>query len=173
MTGERLRVFGVDPGPTPGIAMLHYVDGRLAHANLVQATWPVSVEIFCSLMDNGRAKWPMTLVGCERFVTRGRTDRSGRLTLDLVGMLQQLCDEQEVAFLQRTASQVKTWATDNRLKAVAQPRPATGKTLLDLTTGMRHARDAARHALFTAVHDGLIPDPLSKKQTNEKNGSRA
>jgi hypothetical protein len=48
---------------------------------------------------------------------------------------------------------VKPWATDERLEAAG---------LLDLTKGMRHARDAARHALFTAVKDGGVPDPLSK-----------
>lgn len=165
---EKLRVFGVDPGPTPGIAMLHYVDDRLVWANLVQATWPVSIEILEALLANGRNEWPMTLIGIERFVTRGRTNEAGRITLDMVGQVQQIGDGHDVAVLQRTANQVKAWALDRRLHSISVPR--TGKTLLDLTTGMRHARDAARHAIFTASHDGLIPDPLSK--SNNQQGAR-
>jgi hypothetical protein len=49
---------------------------------------------------------------------------------------------------------VKPWATDERLAAAG---------LLDPTKGMRHARDAARHALFCAVRDFGLPDPLSAK----------
>jgi hypothetical protein len=54
----------------------------------------------------------------------------------------------------RTAAVAKAWATDIRL----------GRTgLLDETKGMTHARDAARHALYTACKEGNIPDPLSRK----------
>lgn len=169
---EKLRVFGVDPGPTPGIAMLHYVDGRLGWANLVQATGAVSIEILDALLTNGRNEWSppnaRTLIGIERFVTRGRTNEAGRITLDMVGQVQQIGDDHDVAVLQRTASQVKAWATDVRLKAVQVPR--TNHTLHSLATGMTHARDAARHAIFTASHDGLIPDPLSK--SNNQQGAR-
>jgi hypothetical protein len=49
---------------------------------------------------------------------------------------------------------VKPWAVDKRLHAAG---------LLDMTAGMRHARDAARHALFCAVKDYGLPDPLSSK----------
>ena len=53
----------------------------------------------------------------------------------------------------RTAGEVKPWATDKRLHTAG---------LLDLTAGMRHARDAARHALYSAVRDYGLPDPLSR-----------
>jgi hypothetical protein len=54
----------------------------------------------------------------------------------------------------RAAALVKPWATDRRLTAAG---------LLDPTAGMGHARDAARHALYAAVHLQLTTDPLSKK----------
>jgi hypothetical protein len=47
---------------------------------------------------------------------------------------------------------VKPWATDKRLTAAG---------LLAMTAKMADARDACRHALYTAVHDAGIPDPLS------------
>jgi hypothetical protein len=49
---------------------------------------------------------------------------------------------------------VKPWATDTRLAAAG---------LMEPTTGMRHARDAARHALFAAVKTYGLPDPLSAR----------
>jgi hypothetical protein len=42
-------------------------------------------------------------------------------------------------------------ATKQRLIAAQVPQPA----------GMGHSVDGARHALFEAVHSGLLPDPLS------------
>lgn len=54
----------------------------------------------------------------------------------------------------RSAAEVKGWATDERLKAAG---------ILDKLQGMRHAKDAARHALFHAVRSGVLVDPLSKE----------
>jgi hypothetical protein len=55
----------------------------------------------------------------------------------------------------RTAALVKPWATDKRLVAAG---------LLDITRGLPHARDGARHALFSAHHDSGAPDPLSSRR---------
>ena len=101
-------------------------------------------ELVRSLDPNSRA-----LVAVERFVVRGRAIADQRLTLDQVANLQTLHPGAKV----RSASEVKPWATDDRLEKAG---------LLAATKGMRHSRDAARHALFAAVHDGGLPDPLSK-----------
>jgi hypothetical protein len=50
----------------------------------------------------------------------------------------------------RKAADVKTWATDKRLKTAGILRPPE----------MRHANDASRHGLFTAVRDAYMEDPL-------------
>jgi hypothetical protein len=106
-----------------------------------------------------------TIVGVERFVLGAKSYRSGSpggVTRDLVGQLIEAFNDHDSTadgrlggrFFQRNASQVKAWATDARLDAAG---------LLAATKGMTHARDAARHALFAAVHDGGIPDPLSQR----------
>lgn len=157
-----VRVIGVDPGPTPGLVLLRFNDGPFGVCHVVQCTHLIAPDIFRMLLGIDPAT--PTIVGVERFVIGAKSYRSGSpggVTRDLVGAIDQACRDHMhemgsalVRLHQRNASQVKAWATDARLDK-------TG--LLDATKGMTHARDAARHALFAAVHDGGIPDPLSKK----------
>lgn len=148
-----VRVIGIDPGPTPGIVRLHAQDGRLVErwTHVVQCSHNVTAEILGAFLAGGEYR---TIVQVERFVVRGRATPDQSLTRDLVGLVQFVVEDVGARYLERGASQVKPWATDERLAAAG---------LLDATTGMRHARDAARHALFAAVKDGGLPDPLSKE----------
>ena len=158
-----VRVIGVDPGPTPGIVLVRFNDGPFGVAHVVQCTHLIAPEIFRMLL--GIDSRTPTIVGIERFVIGRKSMRSGQVgevTRDLIGSLQEAFEDHDSTeagrlggrFFQRNASQVKAWATDERLDAAG---------LLTATKGMTHARDGARHALFAAVHDGGIPDPLSKK----------
>lgn len=158
-----VRVIGIDPGPTPGIVLLRFNDGPFAVAHVVQCTHLIAPTLFSALI--GIDAVTPTIVQTEKFVVgRGsmKSGRPGGVTRDLVGALQEVFDEHDSGplgrlgcrWFLRSAAQVKPWATDERLDAVG---------LLEATKGMRHARDGARHALYAAVHDGKIPDPLSKK----------
>lgn len=153
------RYIGIDPGPTPGIVRLHCRDGRLIAdwTHVVQCSANVLPEIVGAFLENGRDVWPRTVLQVERFVTRGRSTHDQRLTNDQAGLVQSLASELGASAVLRTAHQVKGWATDARLDAAG---------LLEACKGMRHARDAARHALFAAVHDGALPDPLSNNWRN-------
>jgi hypothetical protein len=153
-----LHVIGVDPGPVPGFVMLDYTDGLLTGKDVVQCSAQVAPLIFGEIVRDLAGEFP--IVGLERFVVRGRSGRSstskaGEQTRDLIGRLVQVTAGlvPDKNWHARAAGEVKPWATEERLEAAG---------LLDLTKGMRHARDAARHALFTAVRDGGVPDPLSK-----------
>jgi hypothetical protein len=104
--------------------------------------------------------WEPMHVVIERFVIGPRSARSqhqstGILTRDQIEEAKAWTTilEQGTLSLQSTA-EVKPWATDVRLAAAG---------LLMNTTGMRHARDAARHALFAACKHFQLPDPLSKR----------
>jgi hypothetical protein len=152
-----LHVIGIDPGPVPGFVMLDYRDGQLLGADVVQCTYHAAPLILGAVLDD--LEDHRTIIGLERFVVRGRSGRSatskaGEQTRDLIGTLIRVGGQvPPESWHSRAAGEVKPWATDERLEAAG---------LLDLTKGMRHARDAARHALFTAVKDGGVPDPLSK-----------
>jgi hypothetical protein len=149
-------VIGVDPGLTTGLLAARYsLDLRLTGD-------PIAMQIHGSegvipMVQTllARASAAEVLLAVEQFVVSGRAARSssahaGRITRALIA---ELHDIGENVFL-RNASLVKTWATDKRLNAAG---------LLAPTVGMNHARDAARHALYAAVHCGMTTDPLSPK----------
>lgn len=159
------RVIGIDPGPTPGIAVFNWLPGGSSlDAHVLQCDHGIAPNVLDGLLHNLANS--TTLVAVEKFVIGGRSGRSstasaGAITRDLVGQLQQVVASRGVGphagrgvrYVDRSASAVKPWATDRRLAELG---------LVDLTTGMRHARDACRHALFAAVHDLGLPDPLSR-----------
>lgn len=146
-------VIGVDPGLTTGVCALHLVDRAMAVEPLVfQAHgYEASMLLVAALVDD--TVHDDALIAVERFVVSTRSARSshaaaGQLTRELIGSLGTL----GVQTFHRSASIVKTWATDERLDAAG---------LTAVTKGMNHARDAARHALYAAVHESLLSDPLS------------
>ena len=80
---------------------------------------------------------------------------AGRVTRELIGVLADLAaGRPQVTVIRRPAGLVLPWATNHRLAAAGLMAP---------TVGMPHARDAARHALYAAVRDGGMPDPLSTR----------
>ena len=149
---------GVDPGPIPGIVVLR-VDGAAPGAHAVQCTAGIAAALVAHLLESSVSVvgQPGVVLAVERFVvgkTSMKSAGAGAVTRDLIGQLQRVAAELGISYVDRTASEVKAWATDDRL---AHAR------LLEPTKGMRHARDAARHALFAAVKHGALPDPLSRK----------
>lgn len=145
-------VIGVDPGRTTGIAVY---DG-LGDAELLQTTPGVVHEVVDALLSCIGPHRPR-LVAIERFVVGTRASRSasakaGETTRELIGMVRATAIRHNAAVVERSASEVKPWATDKRLEAAGL-----------LVRGMPHACDAARHALYAAVKDGGLPDPLSRK----------
>lgn len=147
---------GIDPGPVPGIVILDR-RGRGFDVDVIQCSTDAAPLMLWALLAWGRRSLgeAPTVVQIERFVSRGRMSKDQQLTADMVAKLQrEAADHAGVTVVLRSASNVKPWATDERLEAAG---------LLEATKGMRHARDAARHALFAACRDGGVPDPLSTR----------
>lgn len=152
---------GIDPGPIPGIVIIErgWAD---ATTGAVQCTSALAPTVLAALLEDRRIA---TIVQIEAFVPGRNARKAGHdsaVTRDLIGQLRQIWEDFDSTahgrlgghWFQRTAGEVKPWATDERLEAAG---------LLEATKGMRHAKDAARHALFCAVRDGGVPDPLSRK----------
>ena len=149
------RYLGIDPGPTPGFVLLMpHAGGRGGiSVRVVQCDRATALGTLDMLLNRELD----TVVAIERFVVgRGsmKSGMAGEVTRGLVDSLAMYARDKGAGTVLRSASEVKPWATDTRLDAAG---------LLDPTKGMRHARDAARHALFAAVKDGVLPDPLSRK----------
>lgn len=159
MTSPTAVVIGIDPGPTPGLVELVYAGEKLIDVYVLQCDHRLAAGSLVRLLTEHPNV--NTYVGIEQFVIGRRSGRStsakaGAITRSLIGDLQAqaLADDQVQLVRLRSASVVKTWATDVRLAKAG---------LIAATVGMTHARDAARHALFTAVQDAGVPDPLSRR----------
>ena len=150
-------VLGVDPGPTPGIVRLIIMHNHFLHsADVVQCTAGALVPVLDGLRD---VPMSAAALAYEAFVvghraSRSRTAGAGQATRDMTRDLTEWAARNDIPSHTYRASDVKPWATDERLSRAG---------LLEPTKGMRHARDAGRHALFTAVKHYGLPDPLSAR----------
>lgn len=177
---EHVHVLGVDPGTKTGFC--HLLVSRPADPKDLQHWVPTATPAFqeAGVWDNHHQMWhwlsdweawtthnradvPL-VVSAEAFIA-GSNQRHGRgqkSLQDPLGMLEHLRtriermrqhDGREILWYSRSASTVKRWATDERLR-VAFPHslPERMKTT--------HARDAARHGLYAAVKLGYSRDPF-------------
>lgn len=168
MTMQHTRVvLGIDPGPTTGLCLIGWYlitsDGRptglWAHAIQCDEGFATTVVATIAQMFNQAVTYAI-----EDFVVgRGsmKSRQHGAITRDLIGAIKTTIRHYSRGWNvhMQAAGHVKPWATDNRLKAAGD--------IYDITHGMRHARDAARHALYAAVKHCGLPDPLSSKGGSE------
>ncbi len=156
---KRQRFIGIDPGPVPGIVELRCDDRQLSDVIVVQCTANTVVPIFVALLEECSPNGWATQVQIEQFVVGRRASRSstaaaGADTRQVIARLQAEMAHDLLSLHLKPAGAVKPWATDVRLERSG---------LDQATKGMRHARDAARHALYLAVHEHGLTDPLSKE----------
>lgn len=157
----RTLVIGVDPGPIPGVVVLGLEDGKnLVDPSIFQCDPASALWVVTESLASTAVRWDLKMLAIERFVVGPRASRSasasaGALTRNLIGNLQGIGVLAGAQVYLRSASEVKPWATDARLDAAG---------LLAPTKGMPHARDGGRHALFSAVRDAGVSDPLSRRK---------
>ena len=149
-----IDVIGIDPGSTTGLVHLRWND-RLAITHVIQCGTSSVLGLVNYLAVGNKS----VVLAVEKFVVGPRAGKSastgaGKATRKLIEDIRAYADIHGLKLYLRSASEVKPWGTDKRIEAAG---------MLDLTRGMPHARDAARHALYAAHHDLNVPDPLSKK----------
>jgi hypothetical protein len=153
-----MTTIGIDPGPTPGICVLGAGTPVLLQCD-AESLIPL-VGHFVELYED-LEQWGPLHLAVENWAVGpvNRTNvKAGDLIRDQVGQIRAfgtVGPDVKVYVHARTAAAVKPWATDRRLAAAG---------LLKRTTGMAHARDACRHALFSFVRDSGEPDPLSRSR---------
>lgn len=151
MTTDTHAIIGADPGANVGFAILYVAQGILIGREFEQRAHDEAPEYLrAALSRNPDARCRLAI---ERYVVRRRASRvkggnesTRRVTFELI----LLARDHGAQVATRSAAQVKAWATNDRLAAAE---------LFKGTVGLRHARDATRHALFEAVAIGLLDDP--------------
>jgi len=154
-------VVGVDGGPTPGVGVIIADYMGIGECSIFQC----NADSLMSLVfwQLGRMPGYHRVLATERFVVNARSGRSssaraGETVRKQVGALEEMAKASNTVFRQRSASEVKLWASEVRLVRAG----------FKLPSGMPHGKDGARHALFAAVADAGLPDPLSRKQAGAK-----
>lgn len=157
-----MRVLGVDPGATTGLALLEWSDGELLDTcELAQCNYRATVTLVMAMLSDPYIG--PDVVAVEAFVVRHRAASStsqgrkgGKLARALLAEIGAETLKRGLRYRERPAAMVKAWATDQRLYAAGLHRQ---------TAGMPHARDAARHALFAGVRElGHQTDPMLTNQ---------
>lgn len=147
-------VIGVDPGATTGIALLDTTEPT--NPVLIQTSPDAVITIVNALVDRTQGQHGTVAgVAIERFVRGPRSGKLGTpkgaaIAQDIITQLSHLVGAWGVPTYLRSAAEVKPWATDARIRKLTEHR------------GMPHALDALRHAMFCAVRDFGMPDPLSR-----------
>lgn len=133
---DNARVFGIDPGPDPGMVMLWVKDRKLFEAYI-----PSSLEDGLMAAD---------IVTCEKFLISNATIHRTRAgSIETIAMIEQVkawCADHSVLALSFPAGVVKPWSSDARLRSWGLYKVPSG-----------HHRDAARHALYAAVKYTQLP----------------
>lgn len=153
----RLSIVGVDPGKACGICFLDYQDTKLIASARLQVNSGSVLYVMETLLlraYNDPDAVPKRFAGIEPFITGNSAGTKGdpaEETRQLAFAFGELLQVYGYYVQRRKAADVKPWASDERLKAAG---------IYDEHTGMRHANDASRQALYAAVHDAYRPDPL-------------
>ena len=155
MTGLAVCALGADPGPVPGIFLARWEPGvRVAVLALAwQCPAPDAPALLEEILDEYGDS--ITCGQIEQFRTgrgAGARGRHADRTRGNLSELEEVAADRGLKLAVRHSSQVMPWASDKRLREAG---------LYAATRGKQHARAASRHALFCAVADGGLPDPLS------------
>ena len=158
-----VHVIGIDPGPATGIFTLAWHEGGDTYPPWIAGSaYQCNADAAPGLVDwlLSREHIPVSGAwdagGIEEFRRgniKGKRAHAG-VTADLVEKLTAVARNRGLVLSCRPAVTVKRWGSDTRLAAAG---------LLDITSGLPHARDGARHALYAAVYSAGVPDPLSRK----------
>jgi hypothetical protein len=160
--GNAISALGIDVGPHTGIfaAWWHPEDYRLLWALAWQCTSAAAPGMLAMLLEYQGAP-PVQRAQMEDFRI-GPGGRGARLKgvspAQIQGELQELYAVLRAAGISarlRAACDVKPWAERGNRMGI------TG--LAKLAGTSKHVNDGGKHMLFTAVHDGQLPDPKSER----------
>lgn len=141
-TPTQLNLLAYDPGMTTGVALIDGTCVEGPHAG----EWGQDQFIDWCFMTIASRRWDV-VIG-ERFIINDatlRTGREGQVSIELNGVVRQLCRRAHVTFIEQTASDAMSFMTDDKLRALGWHRPGFG-----------HANDALRHLGLYMVKNKIV-----------------
>lgn len=160
---DDIVVVGIDPGPRPGVFALRYsppeehdVRRRTAAPVLFECNADAMILLLRAILPSDVR---LIIISYEIYVVGNRSSKvkasgDNATTVRMCGQIQGLnYADSRIAIKRHPAAQVMPWASLERLERAG---------IEGLTKGMPHVRSAAKHALYAAVHDAGVIDPLSK-----------
>lgn len=141
-----ITVIGLDPGICTGICVYDSHDWHLIQCGHASAR-----GLLIALLEYR----PPGYAQIEKFVTGNRAGSKGTeadIVRALIPELRGVLAHYGYKTALRPAADVKPWASDKRLEKAGVPL---------MKTKLRDATDAARHALYCAVKDAGMRDPLA------------
>lgn len=141
-------IIGIDPGPVSGVCLLRTPDPAGKPDAWVGEFAQCTPDALWALLAMWIDRHPIRAVAHESFVVGHRASRvndpaASKAARDIEGGLR-LAIPSGIHRISRRAADIKTWASEARLKACGLH--VGGKALV-------HARDGAKHALYAACHD--------------------
>lgn len=149
---------GTDIGPTTGMCLAVWSRSDYELLGVLALECTAAMSYYWLRIMSELPGWPrFRAMAMEEFREGPRSKHlkgvSPVTMREQSGRLLSYCQDHELAVRVRPAAAVKPWATDKRLEAAGLMAP---------TEKFTDARDAARHALYCAVADLGLPDPLSR-----------
>lgn len=151
-----VSVIGVDPGVTTGISFIDYIDKRIAGTMQLQVDHASAV----ALLELILGRWYNSNVIVQRWAqvepfktgqSAGAKGDAAEITRQQAFILGETLQVHGYHTELRKKGDIDTWGSNKRLEKAG---------IIRQLDGMRHANDASRHALYCAVHDAHMPDPL-------------
>lgn len=136
-------ILAFDPGETTGWALLRRSkdDTELMHAGQVK-TWPLREGLGnITILYNTFEPVKMVFESYHIYSWKANQHKNSEVaTIQIIGMIQTLALQQKISYTAQTAQVGKTFCTDDKLESWGLWIP-----------GLRHARDAIRHACYYAL----------------------
>lgn len=156
-----VSVIGADPGQSAGLSFIDYADRKIVGSMQLQVDGKSAHVVLEAVLARYYSNTDVVvrrLAQVEAFITGQSAGTKGQPAeetrqqafklaevLQLWGYSVQMRKKADIFKKDGTG-----WASDKRLKAADLLRPPEN----------RHANDGSRHALYCAVHDAFMPDPL-------------
>lgn len=147
-------VLGVDPGTTTGLCLVEFTRAGPHLIVADQKDWSAACAVVEAMLSRMGRETRRVVAACEKFVITSQTAQRGQQgaedALGMNGHIRRVCEITGVEYAKTaSSSDAKSTVTNAALR-----------TLGLYPVGLKHAADAARHAVLFALKAGCLDRQL-------------